>query len=96
MQLAELLKKKILQLSRDESNRELSEHATQQNADVAPVWFGPRFELLCFSSAKEILELQLEVGRLRELMSGAKTVIDTQLRGEKSNMSCQPPQTPCF
>lgn len=31
----------------------------------------------------EILELQTQVERLRQLMSGAKTVIDTRLRGEK-------------
>lgn len=41
MQFAELLKKKILQLSRDENNKELSEHATQQNADVAPCLVSP-------------------------------------------------------
>lgn len=37
------------------------------------------------------MELQMEVQRLRELMSGAKTDVDTRLRGEKSKMSCQPP-----
>lgn len=34
---ADLLKKKILQLSRDEGNKELSEFPTQQNAHFPPL-----------------------------------------------------------
>ncbi|XP_075876715.1 uncharacterized protein LOC142884743 isoform X3 [Nelusetta ayraudi] len=59
MQLAELLKKKILQLSRDENNKELT---------------------------MEIMDLQMEVQRLRELMSGTKTDIDTRLRELRSTL----------
>lgn len=53
--------------------------------------FAPGLTSSVFSSAMEIIDLQIEVQRLKELMSGAKTYIDTRLRGEKSKMSCQPP-----
>lgn len=52
MQLAELLKRKIAQLSQEENNKKLSEHATQQNADVAPCLVSPWFDLFCFFLSK--------------------------------------------
>lgn len=52
MQLAELLRKKIAQLGHQEKNKKLSEHATQQNADVAPCLVSPWFDLFCFFLSK--------------------------------------------
>lgn len=82
--LVDLLKKKILLLSREEDNKELSKCSAPQKADVAP-WFvlTPSLTFSVIFSAMEILNLQMDVERLRQLMSGSKTVVDTRLRGEK-------------
>lgn len=83
-QKADLLREKIKQLSRDERNKDLSELETQPNAEVIPrlVW-SLIWPSLFFSPAREILELQMEVERLRQFMSGETTVIDSRLKGKK-------------
>lgn len=87
-QKAELLKKKILHLNREESNTELSKcfdsTETQTICFLGFVVFTRALILhpLYFPLAKEILNLQIEVEDLRRLRINAKSQTDSQLKGE--------------
>lgn len=85
-QKIELLKKKILQLNREERNSELSKGETQQNT-LFCCYCCVHYSIdltsfVLFPAAKEILKLQTEVDHFRQLMSDAKTTTDLQLKGE--------------
>lgn len=86
-QKVELLKKKILQLTRDENNQDLSKCATQQNAVSLLLWLcllQHSFDIFYLSSpAQEIFKLQAEVDRLRLLMTNAKKTTDARIKGEQ-------------